>query len=365
MPRDRIRIGIIGTGFGRQAQIPGFRAAEGAEVVAVAAGHRENAERVAREFGIARVCDSYEELVRLDELDLVSVAAPPYLHRPMALAALDAGKHVLCEKPMALTLDEAREMTQRAEAAGVLNLIDYELRFNPNRRRMKQLIDDGYLGRFYHVTATVTSGFRASAERPWNWWSQRAAGGGLLGAIGSHMIDMFLWLFGDIYAVSGQLRTFVSERRDPGTGEMRPVDSDDFASILFQFSPEPSPSSGTGTLTLSAVAGPGGENHMIAVGESGTLILDARSQLWGARRGAGQLEDLSVPDPAVELPEIADNIWARSFVHLAQEVVRALREGRTHVPGAASFRDGMRVQAVMDAIHESSDIACWIRVARG
>ncbi len=360
MPRDRIRIGIIGTGFARQAQIPGFRTAEGAEVVAIASGHRENAERVAHEFGIPRVCDNYQELVHLDEVDLVSITSPPHLHRPMALAALAAGKHVLCEKPMALNLGEAREMTLVAERAGVLNLIDFQLRFNPNRRKMKHLIDAGYLGRLYHVTVTVTSGFRASAERPWNWWSQRAAGGGLLGAIGSHMIDLFLWLFDDVQAVAGQLRTFVKERRDPKTGEMRPVDSDDYASVLFRFSNEPNGS--TGTLTPSSVAGPGGENHTIAVGENGTLILDARSRLWGARRGAGQLEDLSEPDPAVELPDIADNIWARSFVHMAQEVVQALREDRIEVPHAATFRDGMRVQAIMDAIHESSDSGCWVNI---
>jgi len=361
MTSDRVRIGIIGTGFARQAQIPAFRTIDGAEVVAITSGHRENAERVAQEFGIPHVCNNFEELVSLDQVNLVSIASPPHLHRPMTLAALASGKHVLLEKPMALNVVEAREMTQAAELAGVLNIVDYELRFNPSRQKMKRLIEEGYLGRLYHVTATVTSGFRGSAERPWNWWSQQAAGGGLLGAIGSHMIDLFLWLFGDIQAVCGQLRTFVQERPDPKTGELRPVDSDDYASILFKFSDQLSESSGT--LTLSAVAGPGGENHIIAVGESGTLILDAHSRLWGARRGARQLADLSVPDPAIELPGITDNIWARSFVHIAREIVQALQEDRTEFPDAPTFRSGLHVQAVMDAIYESSRTGRWVTLA--
>ena len=101
---DDVRIGLVGTGFAEKVQLPALRHVEGARVVAVASGHRASAERAAAAFDIPRVCDTFEELASLDEVDLVVVSSPPHTHAPAALAALAAGKHVLCEKPMALDL---------------------------------------------------------------------------------------------------------------------------------------------------------------------------------------------------------------------------------------------------------------------
>jgi predicted dehydrogenase len=114
---DDVRIGLVGTGFAEKVQLPALRHVEGARVVAVASGHRASAERAAAAFGIPRVCDTFEELTSLDEVDLVVVSSPPHTHAPAALAALAAGKHVLCEKPMALDLGEAKRMAEAAEAS--------------------------------------------------------------------------------------------------------------------------------------------------------------------------------------------------------------------------------------------------------
>src|ERR671916_1622980 len=125
MNRERIiNIGIIGAGFARTTQIPGFRACRGARVVSIASGHRENAEKVAREFGIEHVAGHWREVVERDDVDLVSIVTPPATHMEMALAALAAGKAVLCEKPMAMTAYEAGAMRQRAGGKGGLALID-------------------------------------------------------------------------------------------------------------------------------------------------------------------------------------------------------------------------------------------------
>src|SRR5262245_13103952 len=131
---DTVRIGIVGTGFAEKVQLPALRHVDGAKVVAVSSGHRSSAERAAAAFGIPRVCDTFEELAALDDVDLVVISSPPHTHAPAALAAIEAGKHVLCEKPMALDLAEAKRMTDAAEASGKLALIDHELRFHPNRR---------------------------------------------------------------------------------------------------------------------------------------------------------------------------------------------------------------------------------------
>src|ERR1051325_581641 len=122
-------IGIVGAGFARTTQSPGFRDCMGAKVVGIASRHRERAAEVAKEFDIEHVAADWHELVARDDVNLVSIVTPPATHMEITLAALDQGKAVLCEKPMALNADEAKRMAEKARSANVLALIDHELRF--------------------------------------------------------------------------------------------------------------------------------------------------------------------------------------------------------------------------------------------
>src|SRR4051812_37188821 len=196
MAHNEISIGIIGSGFARTTQIPGFLNCRNARVVAIASARREHAEEVAREFGIAHVEPDWRSLVARDDLDLISIVTPVLTHCEMTLAALDHGKAVLCEKPMAMNAEEARRMTDRARDTGLLGLIDHELRFLPGRLKLHQLLRDGAVGKVKHVKLTFRADSRADVDRPWNWWSDVKQGGGTLGAIGSHVVDGFRWLLG-------------------------------------------------------------------------------------------------------------------------------------------------------------------------
>jgi predicted dehydrogenase len=153
---SRLRIGVIGTGFGALVQIPAFRANHRAEVVAVASGTPGKAKKTADGLGVPHAFDDWRKLVQAD-LDLVSITTPPALHHPMALAALAAGRHVLCEKPMAMSAAEAEDMLAHGDRARRAHVIDHELRFNPNRRRVRQLIQDGFIGAPRHVLLTIVN----------------------------------------------------------------------------------------------------------------------------------------------------------------------------------------------------------------
>src|SRR5687767_7989976 len=120
-----VGIGIIGTGFARKVQIPAFQQCEGAEIVSVASGTLENARATAKEFGIQHFTADWRETVARDDIDLICITTPPKLHHEMTLAAIKQGKHVLCEKPMAMNVAEAREMTDAAKKADVLALVDH------------------------------------------------------------------------------------------------------------------------------------------------------------------------------------------------------------------------------------------------
>ncbi|HMV46332.1 MAG TPA: Gfo/Idh/MocA family oxidoreductase [Blastocatellia bacterium] len=362
MKDEKIGIGLIGTGFARSAQAPAFQLCDGTELVAVCSGQHENALKVAAEFGIKHACESYEQLLALEEVSLVVVAAPPYLHHPITIAALNAGKHVICEKPMALNAGEARAMTELAATKPhQLSIIDHELRFNPTWRRMKELVDGGFLGDLHHVTVNIASGFRHSAQRPWNWWSQKSAGGGLLGALGSHAIDAVRWMFGDIAAVCSTVATMVPERKDAKTSEMNPNETDDYCSFLLRFAPHEKRTA-HGVIQLSALYASGGKNQISAVGSNGTLVLDGEETLLGAIGYNHPFEDMSLADRAREISVLPDNVWARSFYHLARETAQALREDRTEIAHAATFNDGLHCQEVIDAVLRSHAEQRWIEI---
>src|SRR5688572_16895946 len=133
MAERKIRVGVIGTGFGTIVHIPGFQSCADTEVVAVCSARKERAEEAAARFGISHAFTDYREMVKMADLDVVSITTPPYEHYPMAMAALDAGKHVFCEKPMALNVKECREMLAKAEAKGLVHMIVHEFRFTPQR----------------------------------------------------------------------------------------------------------------------------------------------------------------------------------------------------------------------------------------
>nr|MCU0493130.1 Gfo/Idh/MocA family oxidoreductase [Chloroflexaceae bacterium] len=349
-------VAIIGTGFGVTTQVPGFRTAAGAEVVALCSARRERAEAAARQHHIPHAFDDYRAMLAQVQPDLVSIVTPVATHAPMTLAALEAGCHVLCEKPTALNAAEARAMLEQAEAGGRIHMIDHELRFNPTRARIAALLAEGYLGRVYYVQIRNVSGMRADWQRPWDWWSDRTQGGGALGASGSHQVDMLRWWLGEIVAVSGQLETFVASRPDPHSGAMRPVTSDD------QFSFVARCASGVyAHVFVSYVAQHGGFNRIEIHGERGSLVLDHEERLWGWQTGDSAPSELTVPDPLAGTPGLPNSVWGLSFAHLARELVAAIGEGRPLERGA-TFHDGLRCQLVLDAVRQSWNEGGWLHV---
>jgi predicted dehydrogenase len=356
MSGREVSVGVIGTGFGQRVQIPGFEACDHVRVLAICSRRQERAEACARKFDIPYVFTDYRQMVQMEELDLVSVATPPYLHHAMVFAALECGKHVICEKPLAMNVAEAREMYAKAQEAGVIHLVDYELRFDPSRGRLKELLDDGFIGSLRHVTLTSVSNSQMDeSSRPWGWWSQQDKGGGLLGANGSHQIDQLRWWFGGIAGVYGRDHTFVEERLQPGSLKRRRVTSEDFVSLVVEFL-----SGALGVLSLTSVATHSLGGRIELYGDEGSLILDEEGRLWGAGKGQGWGE-LSMPGTAPSLEGAAGDMWRTSFVHLAQYVVDVIRR-QEPVSRGATFYDGFRCQEVMQAVSKSFAEGRWVEV---
>lgn len=347
-----VGIGIIGTGFAKRVQIPAFMRCEGARVMSVASASLENAQFTADEFGIGHLTDNWRDTILHPEVDLVCITTPPNLHREMALAAIEAGKHVLCEKPMAMNTTEAKEIAQTAQGKPILALIDHELRFQPGRLLAYNMLRDGAIGKVRHARATFQAPHRGDPEIPWNWWSDATVGGGALGAIGSHIIDSFHWfLDADVASVFCQLQTHVRDRRDP-SGDMRAVTSDDAANLTFRFADGRLTENTTGIATISMTDGPEFKNMLEFFGTEGSLKIDHLGELSIAKPG-----DLSWTPVETNLgtllPGMPDTGFARAFVEIAPRLVAAIQNGETTIEYAATFGDGVRVQRVLDAARES------------
>jgi predicted dehydrogenase len=343
-----VRVGFVGAGFARRVQLPALAFVPGVKATAVASARRANAEAVAREFGLPHVFDDGADLANSPDVDLVIVSSTPDSHARYATAALEAGKHVLCEKPMALDAYEAAGMVAAAERhPDRIAWIDHELRYEPNRRKARELIRSGAIGEVRHIELSLKPYLRGdgrpqTSDAPWNWWFDASRGGGLLGAVASHLIDLCrFWTGSEVAHAAGLAETFVPERRDE-QGVARPVTADDFTTCLLRMA-----SGAVATLTLSSVAHHGPGHFGQITGSAGTLMLTGETKLELGLAG-GPLEDISATDDLWERTK-PNNMWARSFVRLMRELVRVI--GGAEPEGEpATFRDGWQVQRVLDAV---------------
>jgi predicted dehydrogenase len=364
MKKSPVGIGIVGTGFARTTQIPGFRDCMGAKVVAIASRNRERAEAVAKEFGIEHVASDWHELVAHSDVDLVSVVTPPSTHMEIALAALDQRKAVLCEKPMALNATEAARMAEKAKSAGTLALIDHELRFLNSRRVMRGMLQTGAVGSVRHCNYVFRSDYRGIADRAWDWWSDAAMGGGALGAIGSHVVDSFRWMLTtEVTHVLGMLSTHIKQRPDKTNGGMRAVTTDDEAKLLFRFAGGPHTHDATGGASISVVESGKYENRLEIYGTKGALMVEETGELWLSPTGSGTWRPVQVEQDHMAHGMRASS-WSRGFTAFSVAICEAMHAGRTTVKDAASFEDGYRVQLVLDALRASNESGCWVTVGQ-
>jgi predicted dehydrogenase len=363
MAESKVRIGVIGVGFGVTVHIPAFQS-EGLDVVAVCARRRERAADAAQRFGIPNTFTDYREMLKMDGLDAVSIVSPVANHYQMTMDVLNAGKHVICEKPFTLNQADAREAWQKAENSGLTAMIAHEFRFASGRMRVKELIDEGYIGQLHMALLKLVIGPRGGFKpRLLSGGDDASQGGGFLGGLGSHYIDCLRHWFGEIESVSGQLDTHFGDRTLPDSGETVQATSDDAFHIVLRFA-----GGGWAAMTGTSAApfGPGGGIKIF--GRDGTLITPhtglgfnppPHGTIMGAKAGDDALSELPIPD---RLEPFADDRDDRMmpFRLLTREFLRGIETGTSPAP---NLYDGYRCQQVLDAVRESSKSGRVLRIS--
>lgn len=355
-----IGVAVVGTGFGQKVHIPGFQAYSGTQIAAVYHRDPAQAEAIASQYQIPHACSSIDEIVAQPEVQAVSISTPPFLHYEMARAVLEAGKHLLLEKPTTLTASQAQDLYKLAETQGVAAALDFEFRYVPAWLRLQELLSEGYVGQKRLIKIDWLVSGRADPDRAWSWYSRQDQGGGALGALGSHTFDYIHWLFGPIQRLSAHLNTAISTRPDPNTGEPRPVDADDTCMILLELA------DGTPCQVCISAVTYQGRGHWVEVyGDRGTLVLGSDNQndyvhgfkLWGAR--AGESLDLQeIPEP-LAFEKTFDDGRIAPFIRVVDRWVQAIQEGKDFAP---SLKQGVYSQILMDLTHESTQTGNWIDV---
>ncbi len=337
-----LRVGIVGSGFGGAVHAPAYALHPRFEVVAIASP--SNAERVARERKIPQAFRSVEDMLAGAQIDVVSVASPPFDHHRSVLAALAAGKHVLCEKPFALNLAQAEEMAAAAERAGVAHALAFEFRYVPAVIAMKELIDNGHLGALREVEVARMG--RDLLERMTNrgpsWWFSREKGGGVANAFMPHFFDLANHLAARApRATHGLLRTANPRRVGPdGAPFATDVADGAFAFVDYGEGLVGRASVDSATVVESLTVAVHGETRSVVA--NGTGFADTRVFTLTE----DDQDELEIAPAAYEKQAVVHGNLP-FFLPLLDAFAERIDLGASGVP---TFADGLVVQRQLDAI---------------
>jgi predicted dehydrogenase len=361
----QVRVGVIGTrGWAEMAHIAYLKKHPAVSLAAVCGRDGARAAEIAQKYAIPQVFSDYRQMIDHAGLDAVVVCSPDDLHYPMTMCALDKGLHVICEKPLAYTLSQAREMRDRAEAVGVVNMAFFTFRWVPLYLRLKQLLEEGFIGRCLSCEFHNLAGVANDTQYIWQMDPQRS--NGVLGDRGVHSIDLARWLVGDITSVSARLETFLDWKTADG-GKL--VASNDDALLMVRFA---SGAHGTIHASYSAYrADHGHTQRTVFHGDQGTLVAELplfRSESSGAFIRGARYEDKVFRDLPISENPVKDGIYRNAllsyFFDLFEQepvgvtlFINSILAGK---PVKPDFRDAVKAQEVIAAAQESQRSGKWV-----
>lgn len=374
----RLGIGMIGYGGIGRVHVMAYRTiplhyglpADTIRIVGVATTRSETAEQAAREIGCEIWTTDYRELLARDDVDLVDCCVPNHKHEEIVVAAAEAGKHIYCEKPLAMDVTQGRRMVAAAEQAGVKTQMTFNFRFFPAIMRARQLVEGGFLGRAFSFRGRYYRSSYISADKPLSWRLRKEiSGGGALFDMGSHVLDLIYYLLGDLGSVQASLDTLIKERPiAAGSTEKGVVDVDDIALMHLRTA-----DSTLGLVEISRMGtGTTNDLEIEIYGDRGALRFSAADPSWlqvydvrdpgqplGGMRGFRRLETVQryqgqrVPDWSMPPG------FVRTHAESQYQFLKAIWED---LPASPTLADGLHIQEIMEAAERSSVEGRWVMI---
>lgn len=353
----KLRIGVIGTGaFARTCHVAGLQSHPRASVVAICGSDYQRTRLVAAEFDIPHVYTDYESLCTREDIDAITIATPNVFHARQALAAAHGGKHVLCEKPLAMDVAEAEQMLQAAEASRVVHQVAFTFRYGYAVRELRRRVRAGDIGDpFYlRIQYDTWSGLRNDWKTGWRE-TRRMAGGGMLFDLGAHLFDIVQFATGPLDAVTGFCVNLPRVRLDECTNEPAPVETDDVAGAWFR---------GEGGLRGHWFASRATPKQT----ENGFLEVIGRDGALKASLSRGTVDVLKVSRPETDawellpLPDEASDGTSHNLGSMMRSFVDGCIRGGLDPELDASFHEGCQVQRALSAVLQASAGDTWVRL---
>ena len=325
-------------------------------LVAVFGRTEENVRAVAQRYGFECYYTDWRKLVDDNRVNVVNVCTPPSAHVEPSIAAIDMGKNVICEKPLAARLEDAGKMVEEAERGGGRSMVMFNVRFMPAIQYAKNLIKDGFIGRVYRFTGLYPKMSHVYPKRYFSWRdSLQASGGGPLLDLGIHIADLARFLVGDVKEVSATTETYIEERPVKGTSKTRRVEIEDSGLVILKFE-----GGALGVLESTKVGTGGGDSLQIEVNGSDGAIrwsLEKPSSLFtfslGEKDSGWKEVRIRTPYPSVS------EVWQGHVIGISR-FLKSLEEDEAPQP---SFREGFKAQEIIDAAYRSSKETRWIRIS--
>lgn len=345
-----IGIGIIGSGVGIRTHAPGFKQAGNVKLVGLFSPNLEKAKRLVEEHGFTKLYTNYKDLCDDPDIDLVIIASPNSHHVEHTIYALSQNKHVLCEKPLALTSEECQEIVnEQSKFHSSFTAVNHQLRFNPYIQKIREIVQSNELGKAYNIRILHQGMAFANPSFPWSWSFDTKAGGGVRWAMGSHLIDLIHFIFEKkIVSVFGGMHTVIPKRMKEGV-EVEVNASAEFSGTAML-------EDGTGAYISSTAAAFSGNKFNISIFfEKGEVEFDLSSKIKVYKHGLDKPEVFK-NIPSVYEDEVKNNIsiFSGSFRYFANNITRALKDNDLSLlSDAASFDDGLKVTKVIEAFYDS------------
>lgn len=346
-----INIGIIGTGVGIRTYLNTFKKIENANVIAISGSSKERAEKFAKENDIKIACKDYKELIDLEDLDLICITAPNKYHYEYAKYCIKANKNMILEKPATITIEEAKELKQIISNSNKVNVINHQLRFNPYLLKVKEILEQGLLGRIYYINIHQQSTGFSNKDMKWIWSLEEKEGGGVRLAMGSHLIDLIrFWIKKQILIVKGNMDVVIPKRLD-SNGNIKDVTACSFFDANLNFEDNIIVNC---SATCSAIGK--SEFNFQIYGENGELHFDLENKLIGYfinERGIKQ--KIEVDGLTKEEQENKVSIFSGSFIYYAKPLLNAMETGNYNLlKNASKIDDAIENQRILDAIKKSA-----------
>lgn len=318
----------------------------------------------AKRFGYKEFTTNWKDIINDDRIQIVDIGTPNYFHAEPSIEAAKAGKHVICEKPLARNAAEAKEMLDAVNKYKVKHVCDFNYRMVPAIVLAKNLIMSGKLGKIFHFRARYLQEWIMDPNFPMVWrLKKELAGSGALGDLGAHIIDLARFLCGEIQSVMSASRTFIKERYDEGTNKKEKVEVDDAIASVVEFE-----NGAIGTIEASRFAAGRKNYNVIEInGEKGSIYWDLENmnnlQVYWAdeepaeTRGFHCINVTESYHPYYEYWWPHGHIigWENTFVHISYNMVNAIVENKPLEPYVATFEDGYRAAVICDAMIKSAE----------